>query len=403
MKVLRAGARRLLLGEGHSIDRFALAWLLECNVMAVRHAGAGALPTEPYILVLPWQEVDGVLQNRNDPLLAGFVLRYLATPGADYDGWMERRNELFDAGYVPLRRRFRSYKPNIIYARSDLIADARTAGARSDHAVTMTSLGRHGRFANQLWQYLFLTMYGLRNGLRVEVPAWDGEDCFGFSDLRPGTYPMRSYGGFVHDHFDLWRNEPVPRDVDFKGWFQEVPTVWRVHRQFIRRLFTLKPRWAAPLERLRRRLQAQGQTLVAIHVRRGDFTQLEERVPQFRTVPVAWYRHALTELWPRLRAPILHVGTDEPVTILPEFSDYPQLGDELARLPTDIPDHVRDFMLMRDANYLLACNSSFSTLASLLAEEDQTCLLANYQHKTFVPFDLWAEQRFWHHFADSSA
>lgn len=271
MKVLRAGARRLLLGEGHSINRFQLAWLLEHNLIAVRRAGAGTLPAQPCILVLPWQEVDEVLQIRNDARPAGFILRGLETPGSDHDGWMERRNALFDVGYVPLRRRFRSYKPNVVYARSDLIADARTAGARSDHAVTMTTLDKFGYFANQLWRYLFLTMYGLRNGLRVEVPAWDGESYFGFSDLRPGTYPMPTYGPLVHDYSDLWRDEPAPRDVDFKGWFQEVPIVWRMHRQFIRCLSTLKPHWAMPLERLRRRLQAQGRTLIAIHVRRVDF------------------------------------------------------------------------------------------------------------------------------------
>lgn len=100
---------------------------------------------------------------------------------------------------------------------------------------------------------------------------------------------------------------------------------------------------------------------------------------------------------------MLHVGTDEPASVLSEFSDYPQLGDELARLPADMPEHIRDFMLMRDAGYLLACNSSFSTLASLLAEEDQTCLLVDYQRETFVPFDLWTEQRFWQRFDNPPA
>lgn len=399
--MLRAGARRLLLGQGHSINRFQLAWLLDRNVIAVRNTEAGTLSAQPCIFALPWQEVDEVLQKRDDALPAGFILRGLETPGADHAGWMGRRNALFEAGYVPLRRRFRSYKPNVIYARSDLIADARTAGARADHAVAMTSIGRNGAFANQLWQYLFLTMYGLRNGLRVEVPAWNGEDYFGFSDRRPGAYPVRNYGAFVHDHFDLWRDEPVPRDVDFKGWFQEVPDVWRVHRQFIRRLFTLKPRWARPLDRLRQRLQTEGRTLVVIHVRRGDYVEASQ--PQFRTVPVAWYRQTLAELWPRLRAPVLHIGTDEPAKILSEFADYPQLGNELARLPANMPEHVRDFMLMRDADYLLACNSSFSTLASLLAEEGQTCLLVDHERQTFVPFDLWTEQRFWHRFGGAPA
>ncbi len=403
MNVLRAGARRLLLGEGHRINRFQLAWLLDRNSIEVRDSGVPVSAGEPSILALPWQEIGADLRKRERILPAGFILRGLENPGADHDGWMERRNALFDAGYVPLRRQFRSYRPNVIYARSDLIADARTAGACSDHAVAMSSLGKVSRLANHLWQYLFLTMYGLRNGLRVEVPAWQGEDFFGFSDPWPGSYSVRRYGAFVHDHFELWRDEPAPRDVDFKGWFQEVPDVWRVHRQFIRRLFTLKPRWARPLERLQRRLQVQGRTLVAIHVRRGDYVTLEASRPQFRTVPVAWYRQALAEIWPRLRAPVLHVGTDEPANIAPEFSDYPQLGEELARLPADMPADIRDFMLMRDADYLLACNSSFSMLASLLAEAGQTCLLVNHERQTFAPFDLWTEQRFWHRFGGAPA
>jgi hypothetical protein len=315
------------------------------------------------------------------------------------------RSFMFDAGFVPLRHGVAG-RPgrHVVYARSASLADPSLAGVSAGDSVSMRHLGHCGRFANQLWQYLFVRMYGLRNGLAVQVPAWDGEQIFGFSDDRPdaanpvlGERPSLAFVGAGDDDLELWNIDDPPRNVDFKGYFQNLPPQWAAHRAFIRNLYTLKPEWRGAVDRLHQGLKRAEpstgrRTLVSIHVRRGDYRNFDhDRRPEFRLVPAEWYRALLDEIWPALERPLLHVATDEPETILPAFASFEQLDAGFFARDFGIPDHVRDFVLLQEADILVGCNSSYSTMAAVTGKPGQTCLLADFRVKGFTPYDPWTE------------
>jgi hypothetical protein len=303
------------------------------------------------------------------------------------------RSFLFDAGFVPLRHGIAG-RPgsHVVYMRSAALADPSLAGVTGRDSVSMKRICHMGRFANQLWQYLFIRMYGLRNGLAIQVPAWDGEPVFGLSDVRPasGERPSLAFLGAGDDDLELWEIDDPPRNVDFKGYFQSLPPQWAAHRDFIRRLYTLKPEWRGAIDRLHDGLK--GRTLVSIHVRRGDYRNYDhDRRPEFRLVPTEWYRALLDDIWPGLERPLLHVATDEPETILPAFAGYEQLDAGFFARDFGIPDHVRDFVLLQEADVLAACNSSFSTMAAVTGRPGQRCWLADFRVQGFTPYDPWTE------------
>lgn len=354
------------------------------------------------IVCVPWTQGATLLAHcsgDSQGRLAAIVLQGLETLSANRGEWPRLRAALFAAGYIPLRQPLaESDGPNTIYVRSDLLLDVSAAGVVTGPAIGMWNLGNNGRFANQLWQYLFISMYGLRNGLVVECPPWDGEEYFGFKNPRPRPRPTREYHSFSEDHLELWKSDSPPQNINFSGYFQEVPDVWRAHRLFIRRFFTLKRQWRTAFDNFHDLLRSENRTLVSIHIRRGDYVTLfKAGKSHFRPVPTSWYRAALSKLWPQLQAPVLHVATDEP-QLIGEFSDYPQLGDRFVDFSSDVPAHVRDFVALQDSQWLLACNSSYSMMAALLAREDQNCLLVDFKSEAFVRFDFWSEGRFWNRF-----
>jgi hypothetical protein len=321
------------------------------------------------------------------------------------------RSFLFDAGFVPLRQAMAG-RPgrHVLYTRSAALADPSFAGVTGDDSISMRRLGHVGRFANQLWQYLFIRMYGLRNGLAIQVPAWDGEQIFGFSDARPvpKERPSLAFLGAGDDDLELWEIDDPPRNVDFKGYFQSLPPQWAPHRAFIRRLYTLKPEWRGVIDRLHGDLARSDastgpRTLVSIHVRRGDYRNYDhDRRPEFRLVPADWYRALLDEIWPGLERPVLHVATDEPETILPTFAGYEQLDAGFFARDFGIPDHVRDFVLLQEADVLAASNSSFSTMAAVTGKPGQTCWLADFRVQGFTPYDPWIEPSYCARFVPDS-
>lgn len=311
------------------------------------------------------------------------------------DTYARFRSFLFDAGFVPVRRKAADHPaPHLVYTRSALLADPSLAGASGQDSVSMMRLGHLGRFANQLWQYLFLRMYGLRNGLAVQVPAWEGEQVFGFSDPRPDgrERPSMAFLGAGDDELELWEIDDAPRNVDFRGYFLSLPRQWGPHRQFIRTMYTLKPEWRGAIERLHLHLKQERRTLVSIHVRRGDYrTYNHNERPEFRLVPVDWYRALLDKIWPGLERPLLHVATDEPQMVMSAFAGYDQLDTAFFARDFGIPEHVRDFALQQEADVLVACNSSFSTMAAVAGKPGQKCWLADFRTEGFTPYDPWTE------------
>lgn len=304
---------------------------------------------------------------------------------------------LFDRGLVRLAE---EHAGALLYLRSDLVSDPHATGGRCGGTVSMSTFGLNAGFANRLFQYAFLKLYGLRHNAAVETPAWIGEEVYRIPP-HPITHRRRMVKGDEWSVRDLalWDEERPPIDVDFWGYFQNVPTCWQPHRAFVRRLFEPREPWRAPVERWLARHRPPGATLVAIHLRRGDYRGYDPAAkPWFQLIPEEWYLRWLAELWPRLANPVLFVATDDRDAVLPAFSAYAPLtaADAEAEMPE--PRLLADLGIMAHADVLAICNSSFSRIAAMLASPAQRCFVPEVAAQSFVRYEPWASDRFWQRF-----
>jgi hypothetical protein len=377
------------LGPKHTFDSLAR------QASELANGGSGN-----HLLLLP----GGVLKKMQMPAAGDFGFRALVTlPSRDLgrSGWKLQRT-LFDHGLVGIAAAQVAGGDAHCFLASDAVSSPRRLGAVSRGTVTMTSLGRNGRFANQLFQYAFLKLYALRHGLTAAVPNWRGKDLYGFDDPSCAglALPELSFVGHVSFERELWDVEEPPIDVDMQGYFQEIPACWRKHRPFLRRLFRLPlplesaiGAWHADLTRCGQR------TLVAIHVRRGDYRDVSADNMWFRLIPEEWYLAWLRTIWPTLRHPLLYVATDEPDVIPPIFKEFETVSATFSGAAQLLPDFLRDFEILRRADYLAICNSSFSRMAAILAHRTQKCFLPELQTKRFVPYEPWLDGDFWRRFS----
>jgi len=323
----------------------------------------------------------------------------LAAQSPNENGWRLQR-KLFDRGLVSIGTlSLGGLEVRCFLASSALRSLNQVVGA-SRGRISMSTLGSNGAFANQLFQYAYIKLYALRHGLTAALPRWYGRTLFGLDDdpyCADVLLPKMGFNGFTDDDRRLWEVDDPPVDLDLCGFFQETPECWRRHRPLLRLLFELSAKSTNSLDAWYNNVTRHGErTLVAVHVRRGDYRNHD--APWFRLVPEDYYLEWLRGIWPNLREPLLFVATDEPDVILPRFEEFTPTAASLPQLP----DHVRDFEILRRADYLAICNSSFSRMAAILAPSTQRCFLPSFEMRCFEAYEPWIDPGFWARFAGRS-
>jgi len=310
--------------------------------------------------------------------------------------WRMQR-ALFDQGLVAIGAVAVEEGTAHCFLASDAVRAINQLGGASHGAVSMSTLGSNGRFANQLFQYAYVKLYALRHGLEPLLPSWDGNKLFGLNDksCRGLSYPEVRFGGFDDSDRLLWEMDEPPIDIDLFGYFQELPACWERHRSLLRRLFQLVPDYADVIEGWYENVRRNGErTLVAVHVRRADYRRFDG-MPWYRLVPEDWYVSWLRNIWPTLRDPILFVATDEPETVLPFFNEFTSLATRAS-----LRNYITDFEMLRRADYLAIANSSFSRMAAILGADSQQCVCPSFETRTFVPYYPWLDPGFWPRYSD---
>jgi glycosyltransferase involved in cell wall biosynthesis len=352
-----------------------------------------------------------VLNEMMTPLADDFSFRAVAVlspqasaPHSTRNDWKLRRS-LFDRGLVCIGCVHVAGCQALCFLASDAVRSLCHLDVESRGHITVSTLGQNGRFANQLFQYSYARFYALRHGLTAAFPTWEGKQLFGLDDPSCAglSFQRLTFRGFADDDRPLWERDEPPIDIELEGYFQEIPECWRRHRPLLRRLFQLPPEHLRAIDAWRHSVtDGDRRTLVAIHVRRGDYRRLQLKAgPWFRIVPEDWYLDWLRTIWPTLRDPILFIATDEPDAILPVFQEFETISATFGGAAQELPDHVRDFEILRRAEYLAICNSSFSRMAAILAPSPQKCFLPSFQTQDFVPYEPWIDPAFWARFADS--
>jgi len=249
--------------------------------------------------------------------------------------------------------------------------------------VQMTTLGGNGRFGNQLLQYAFVKLYAERHELTLEVPDWIGRDLFDFDDPQPSVALPIVDDGKVDLFASLQGKAEILRNVNVRGYFAGETRGWMGFEEGFRKLYTPGRRVRPLLEAALGRLRERGQTLVALHLRRGDFGS-----GRFWVAPTAWYLDWLRDLWPTLARPVLFVATDEPC-LLEAFGAFAPVGSP--RLGCEIPgaDYLLDHYLLSQADHLAVSNSSFSFTSAMLNVRARQFFRPHPDRRTLIAFDPW--------------
>lgn len=250
--------------------------------------------------------------------------------------------------------------------------------------IAMSTLGANGRFGNQLLQYGFLRMYGAVHGLTVEAPDWVGRDLFDLDDPLPASV-MPVVSEETHDLCASLNGDipDVHADRDLWGYCCYPTRRIAKHRALFRTLFQPGARAQAVVADASAYMRARGRTLVALHLRRGDFGY-----GRFWVAPERWYLDWLAAAWPRLDKPVLYIATDD-AAVAGAFASYDPV--QAADLGVAIPgaDFYLDFHVLTEADALAISNSSFSFAAAMLNARAASFLRPDRNQQALVPFDPW--------------
>lgn len=262
----------------------------------------------------------------------------------------------------------------------------RATPAEPEKRLALTRLGSNGRFGNQILQYGVARLYADRHGLSLETPPWIGRHLFGLDDPLPGPpLPRLSEdeaalaAGLTADA----TADAAGHDID--GYFCGDTSPLAPHAAAFRRIFTRGQRWRDRFGQVQARLRETGETIIALHLRRGDFGW-----GPFWIAPEDWYLNWLNTVWPSLRDPVLYIATDDP-RVIPAFSRYqPLTAEHLCLTPIDGASFINDFNALCAANILAISNSTFSFTASLLNENATSFMRPDPRLRALAPYDPWA-------------
>ena len=260
--------------------------------------------------------------------------------------------------------------------------------------VTMTTLGSNGRFANQLFQYMFLHLVARRQGALVQSPGWVGCELFGRTDPEPllalpewresldGTNGQAVLLGCEWTK-QFKEKKQAFASTDYWGYFMGHSRDLAPDRDFIRGLFRFQPEFAEYAEARLAQFRSGRRKILAVHLRRGDYGY-----GYFFRAPCMWYEAWLKDAGLDPTEWVIYLCSESPTDYRGRFpgfrkSDAIQLGASGALAA------YLDFYVMTQADKVLTANSSFSFMATMLNENGTEFLRPCAETERLVRFDPW--------------
>lgn len=252
--------------------------------------------------------------------------------------------------------------------------------------LTSSTLATHGRFAHNVLEYVLIRLYAESAGCVLETPDWVGGRFFDLDDppqsgpLTPLNFPRRTLNDLLTGRGD--RAPVTDCDILSPLFLYEHRAEWRERVQS-----WLKPRavWRPFLDPAMERLRELGDTVVAIHIRRGDFVQF--RYPITET---AWYVDWLRELWPTLKRPVLYLASDDLAGVKADFAAFaPVALPDVAR-PWPGLEYLQDFHVLSQADVVgISASSGFSLLAARLNTAARVFAEPDVRARRIRPLEPW--------------
>lgn len=262
----------------------------------------------------------------------------------------------------------------------------RRASDPSRPAVSVASLATRGRFAQNMLEYMLVRLYAEPRGIQVETPDWAGHWFFELDD--PAIATRRPPVSFLRRRLNrliAGADEPalVGIDIDAPYAPYQFEPAWR---ERIRGWLRPRPEWLPRLDPVVARLRERGDTVLAIHIRRGDFLQFGYPITETQ-VYVDW----LERHWDEFPRPVLFLASDDLARVRADFARFapvclPELGTPWRGL-----DFAQDFHVLCHADVVgTSARSGFSFVAALLNAR-ATRFLVPRPGRGIAAFDPWRE------------
>jgi hypothetical protein len=250
--------------------------------------------------------------------------------------------------------------------------------------IGSTTLGTRGRFAHNVLEYVMLRLYAEHYGLVLETPDWVGGLYFDVNDPKPsGALPPWLFARHALNDLVDGKGEPrADRDILSPLFLFDYPKRFRDRVQH-----WLKPRreWLPRIEPAVKALRDGGRTVVALHIRRGDFVQYGYPVTRTDRY-VEWLR----DLWPELERPVLYLASDDLDAVRGDFAEFAPVT--LADVAPPWPDleYLQDFHVLSEADVVgVSAASGFSQLAARLNQRARILVQPDIATQRIVPFIPW--------------
>lgn len=262
----------------------------------------------------------------------------------------------------------------------------RADGGRRPPRVTSSTLATAGRFAHTVLEYILVRLYAETYGFVLETPDWVGGTFFELNDPpQSGPLPPLLFSRHLLNELVTGTSGRTPiadRDILSPLFLFEHK---REYRRRVQSWLTPRRIWAPYLDPAVERLRAMGNTVVAIHIRRGDFV-----TSKYPITETAWYVDWLREWWPRLDRPVLYVASDDIAAVRHAFADFHPLTradvvEEWVGL-----DFLQDFHVLMNADVVgTSAASGFSVLAARLNTRARLFVEPDVAARRIRPFAPW--------------
>ena len=343
------------------------------------------------------QEAETAFRKRHRAKAIGLYLQYFSQIEPDYFsliyvaklymdiGLPERGLEYYDKAIANAPSHGTAFTRKSCYLLEKKFGAIRQRLACVDRKqISMLSLGHKCRFGNQIFQYAFLKNYGEKFALDIGTPIWPGSFLFGLDDPNANTQPGTLKESQVDMMAALESGVPSLEDRNITGFFQFTTGRWNQFRQTYQRTFTPCERFMSTLmEPLGKMLDGHS-TLVTFHIRRGDYTLLDE----FPTAPTGWYLDWLQNNWHKYDSPILYIATDD-ASVVEDFSAYHPMSYQDLYVDFRGIEFMVDWVLIREADVVAISNSSFSMSAAMANKSASSFWRPQFDNELMMEFDPW--------------
>lgn len=273
--------------------------------------------------------------------------------------------------------------------------------------IQMSTLGRNGRFANQIFQYFFLKLVKDELGHEIRYPPWLGNQFFGIpqslelveTEVKFGFERLTGRNDAPADDF-LRLNKIIStcgaNAIDITGYFQYHTRFLFKYKELFLKTFSINPTLIQQVKNAIQKIKTSNQALISVHVRAGDYLLHENNHNYFWSPPMDSISITLNNLLlaDPANIPLIYLASDDI-----EYSSQQLKKDGISYVTKDnlfkglneVSSIAMDFISLVLADKLLISNSSYSFAAAMLNTQAKIFLRPQPIDSKYISFDPWNE------------